>query len=719
MSSVRISKISANSSNSLVRISDISVDFTVVVVPEPLVVDVGTDRGMFTDQTVSISAVASGGTGTIAYAWTKVSGPTGTFSTPTLATSPFTPTAPGVFVLRCTVTDSESVTASDDLTLTVTDAAPPPPDVAGVDSPAAMAEAAILGPTSELVNRIEICESDGTTRWNSGANDNRLIDGSVTVDYTRDERRSFDLTLDNSDFVLVHDPAGFWYDKIIKTYCGVKYIDTTPVISTQVRTNLSKNPRAGVNTAEFSYNPQTGGAATPARITSAGAPNSDTAYEITWTTAPSAFGGGVYQITSVPNGITGGSPYSVAASGRCSKDQRLGALFYFYDNTGLLSAAVSDIKEVNAGDWVEFKYENRVSPTGTTRILVGIYSQSGTGASNWEVGDKLAMTSVMIEQAASISSSFNGATPDFANHDYSWTGSPENSSSTEIVTIATQAAIEAIWEVQVGEFMIDNISESNFPYVVKVTGRDYTKKCLVSKFTQATAYSSGTAIETAIKSIAQAAGVTKFILPLTGHNLGKDYFFERGVTRWEAMKQIADGFGYELFFDAQGYLVMREYLDPITAPLSYTLETGAYGTLVSYEKSLNDSRIYNHIVVTGESSDSTIIPVAAEATNNEPSSPTRINKLGDRVYQYTSSFITTVSQAQDVANKYLKIHALEEFDLNFSSIALPWLEVGEIVQFNDPRPAPGQPTRFLLTGLTLPLGLGAMSGNAKRVSVVG
>jgi hypothetical protein len=275
------------------------------------------------------------------------------------------------------------------------------------------------------------------------------------------------------------------------------------------------------------------------------------------------------------------------------------------------------------------------------------------------------------------------------------------------------------WETQIGEFMIDSVSEAHFPYTVKVAGRDYTKKLLVSKFANATSFPKGQAIETTIKTIAQNAGVTKFLLPLTGKTLGSVTLFERGTSRWEAMKGIADAFGYEIFFDAEGYLVMREYADPVLSPISYTFETGAYGNLASYEKSLNDSRIYNHIVVTGESSDSDTIPVSAEAKNTTASSPTNISKLGDRVYQYSSSFITTTAQAQDVANKFLKIYALEEFDLNFEAIALPWLEAGEIVEFIDPRPAPDQPTKFLLSSLNLPLGIGAMSANAKRVSIVG
>jgi hypothetical protein len=164
---------------------------------------------------------------------------------------------------------------------------------------------------------------------------------------------------------------------------------------------------------------------------------------------------------------------------------------------------------------------------------------------------------------------------------------------------------------------------------------------------------------------------------------------------------------------------MREFADPNTSPATYTLETGEFGNMTEYQKSMNDSRIYNHIVVTGESADEAIIPVSAQALNTNPDSPTRIAKMGDRVYQYTSAFITTTLQAQDVANKFLKLHALEEFDIDFGSIAFPWLEVGEVVEFIDPRAALGQPDKFLLVSLTLPLGLGPMSGLGKRVSIVG
>jgi hypothetical protein len=184
------------------------------------------------------------------------------------------------------------------------------------------------------------------------------------------------------------------------------------------------------------------------------------------------------------------------------------------------------------------------------------------------------------------------------------------------------------------------------------------------------------------------------------------------------MKEIATAYNYELYFDAQGYLVMRQFQDPATSAPSIIIHTGPDGQLVSFEKSTSDSRLYNHVVVTGESSDSAVIPVSAEAINTDPLSPTNITELGDRVYEYSSSFITTTIQAQDVADRFLAVHGLEEFEINFESLMLPWLEVGDVIRFVDPNPAPGDPTTFLLSNLSFPLSLEPMSASGRRITIV-
>jgi len=369
----------------------------------------------------------------------------------------------------------------------------------------ALAEAAFLAPVTRHTRRTDIYLSDGTTEW---LHDAPVIDGSVSVDYGRDERRALDITFDNIDGVVSYSPTGFWYDKIIKCFRGVEYYDTSAL---------------------------------------------------------------------------------------------------------------------------------------------------------------------------------------------SWKS----------------------WETQIGAFMIDTLKESNFPTTVSVSGRDYTKKMLTSKFVVMTTFAQGSSLDTTIKNIALTAGIpnSQTLIPATGKTLGTDFIFDRGISKWEAAKQIADAYGFELYFDAFGILTMRTYLDPVTSPLSYTFFTGEDGNLVTYEKSISDTRLYNHVVVSGESTDT--LPVWAEARNDNPDSPTSIGRIGDRLYQYVSSFITTTAQAQDVADRFLGIHSLQEYDFNFSSLMLPWLEVGEVIEFIDPKTEETQPDRFLMDTLTIPLALGPMSGTGKRVTVLG
>lgn len=279
------------------------------------------------------------------------------------------------------------------------------------------------------------------------------------------------------------------------------------------------------------------------------------------------------------------------------------------------------------------------------------------------------------------------------------------------------------WETQVGEFMIDQIQEDYFPDEVKLTGRDYAKKCLVSKLQQSVEFPQFTAVETIIRALASNAGVTKFALPYTGQGYARDAAFERGTERWKVIRELADSIGYEVYFTGDGYLTMRPYGDPILSPVRWIFRPGTLdGTLVKYQRSTNDSRIKNHIVVIGAN----ITDLAgftqtihAEAINNDPDSPTRVSRIGDRVDFYESEFITDSGQAQAIANQRLRVSALEEYSISFESLIIPWLDAGDIVDIHDDESGPYVPRRFLLTNFTFPFGLSSMSAQARRVTMAG
>lgn len=279
------------------------------------------------------------------------------------------------------------------------------------------------------------------------------------------------------------------------------------------------------------------------------------------------------------------------------------------------------------------------------------------------------------------------------------------------------------YDVQIGEFMIDRIKETRFPHITSVSGRDYTKRCLTSKLKHSLSFASGTPIETIIRALAANCGITKFALPITGQTYALDIVFERGTERWNVMKKLADSIGYEVYFRGDGYLTMRPYPDPTLSPLAWIFRGGELdGTLVGYERSSNDSRIKNHIIVIGSTSttpDGYNITVFAEATNDNPISPTRISRIGERTDIIENDYFTDTNTAQAFANKRLQIGALEEYEVDFSSLIIPWLEGGDIVDIDDSGGSVYVPSRFLLSSFSLPLGLGGMTGRGRRVTIVG
>jgi hypothetical protein len=279
------------------------------------------------------------------------------------------------------------------------------------------------------------------------------------------------------------------------------------------------------------------------------------------------------------------------------------------------------------------------------------------------------------------------------------------------------------WEMQLGEFMIDTIKEDYFPNVTKITGRDYTKKCLISAITNSIQFDPTTPVETIIRALAANAGVSKFRLPYTGLSFTDPVVFDPGTPRWDVMKRIANSVGYEIYFTPDGFLTMRPYPDPSTSPVTWAFLTGKpAGTLVKYTRSSDDSLVKNHCVVIGtpKTDDGGFSQVAfGEAKNEVTSSPTRIARIGDRLDLFKSEYITESSMAQAVAEARLKISALEQFNVEIESLLIPFVDGGDIVTVNTGDQGSYVPTRFLFTNYTFPLQLGAMTGTAKRVTIVG
>ena len=281
-----------------------------------------------------------------------------------------------------------------------------------------------------------------------------------------------------------------------------------------------------------------------------------------------------------------------------------------------------------------------------------------------------------------------------------------------------------VW--QIGSFIADRISEGSESANFRVTFRDQTKRMMLSKLIEATTFPEGTEIATVVRAVAANSGVLQMLVPATGKMIGKDFTFEAGTSRWEIAKKVANDFGYELFFDHRGWLVMRPFTDPLTSPIYLYLvarraglgANGQKSNVGSYDRSASDERIYNHVVVTAEGTDRTTV-YRAEAENTLPNSPTSIARIGRRTMAYNSSFITSPQQCQETADALLAINALEQFTINVGTIVYPWIEVGTTIHFDEDKTVDNFPSRYLLLNATIPLGLEAMSLGASRVTIIG
>lgn len=273
------------------------------------------------------------------------------------------------------------------------------------------------------------------------------------------------------------------------------------------------------------------------------------------------------------------------------------------------------------------------------------------------------------------------------------------------------------YEEQVGEFVIDSISDENFPSTINVSGRDYSKRLLKSKFSQPTAFPAGTPVEEVVHVIANNGGVTNQQLPVTSQITGSDYLFDGEVTRWQAIKDVALAYGHEVFFTSDGVLVMQPTLAPGESPVFWTYETGVSGTVASQGRRVHDDRLFNHFIVIGEGNSE--LPIYAEAKNEDPASVTSIAEIGQRTAPaYKSSFIATYEQARLVAENMLNIASLNSFEVSLGALWIPGIEAGRTVRYLDTRAEPGASDLYFLRDFTISLDPGPMSLNILRIELV-
>lgn len=569
---------------------------------------------------------------------------------------------------------------------------------------------AFLSPVTQIIRRVEIYEQDGATPWLPDLWDDILVDGTVNIDATREERRGFDATLVNIDGLLSPKPGGLYYDKVFKIFYGI-------VLGQQPR-----QPRVAIVEEENSPGQAL---AFKTLLSAAGFPQvrfvplvSTYAEVKDYDIVVSISADYPRKLSLLNEAIYNGKSVFTLAP-RCTAGQ-MPTLIASADAALTTTSEDSEVTKASLAHPLVRGWQGwKINSPFTYRKINSVTSLAKTVATIADVNNTAKASILAVEVPGGArwlhmqQSMFDAAVfPEQVDAD-----------SCGAFLFAAVAWLNPFvpldeWEMQIFEGLADSIEDEEVDSEqIRLVGRDYTKRCQAAKLPAATMWPAGTLIEDLVRTLAINSGITKINLPSTGRGLGKDTTWDPDTSRWEIMKEIATANNYELYFTPDGYLTMRPFNDPLLTPPTFTLSAGdhGYANMVSRGVTTNDTQIFNHVVVIGESASNDAPAVWAEAKNTSVG-PTSIAELGVRTMKVSSALVTTTAQAQELANSYLKVAALQEFKLTFSSITIPWIDVGEIMEL-DSGDTWG-PTRYLISSLEIPLNLEPMSGDAKRVTQV-
>lgn len=201
------------------------------------------------------------------------------------------------------------------------------------------------------------------------------------------------------------------------------------------------------------------------------------------------------------------------------------------------------------------------------------------------------------------------------------------------------------------------------------------------KFTAAYSIGKGVTAVTAITGLIQAAIPGAVVTNrATDQVIGARTWDAEG-DRWAAAVECATAIGAEVYADADGQFVIAELPDMLTAPVSWQVDAGDHGALVSASRGYSRDGMYNWVVARGENTEEDTPPVTAVAADEDPTSPTYVYGPFGRVPTfYSSATLTTAALAQGAANKLLRDSLKPNATADLSSVPNPLLEPGDILR---------------------------------------
>lgn len=272
--------------------------------------------------------------------------------------------------------------------------------------------------------------------------------------------------------------------------------------------------------------------------------------------------------------------------------------------------------------------------------------------------------------------------------------------------------------VPLGVFSTDEAEQSKSKTgTVKWSGSDRSKKIARNRFLQPYQIAANTTLASAGASLLQsrlANVVTNF--SNVSDTIKAQIVFDAGADSnpWKSARQLFSDFGYDLRFDGLGVARAVSIPDPSSQSAVFDFGSGETSLVLDGTAKASLEGVYNGVVATGEGT-GVDAPVRAEVWDTDPNSPTYyLSGFGQVPYFFSSSLLTTITEATKAATTLLAKVKGRSQGLSWPAIVNPALEPLDVVTvtFWD------KTSISVIDSLTIPLNPnGQMSANARETSI--
>jgi hypothetical protein len=275
---------------------------------------------------------------------------------------------------------------------------------------------------------------------------------------------------------------------------------------------------------------------------------------------------------------------------------------------------------------------------------------------------------------------------------------------------------ELIEWVGLGYFRIQEPQQDEVPDgPIKLTGRDRMAGIIDARLLQPVQFAAGATLGNIMSTLVRQVYPNVVIVwddATDASTLTRSLIAEE--DRFAFLDDLVRSVGKVWYFDQIGQLSIKTPPSP-SNPV-WEVASGAGGALVALSRKLTRDGVYNAVVAQGEATD-TQAPVRAVAYDNNTNSPTYFyGRFGPVPRFYSSSFITTQSQAQNAAATMLRTQLGLAYNVDLTAVPNPALEPYDPVTVR----VPLEGARIhVLEAVTVPLTVkGALTATTREQTVV-